>query len=358
MKKNALWWMFLSVYLLFLAASGAVFALDISKLKSDIHNDNDTIKRTLKINDTLLNKEQYGKVISNINAIETLLKRIASNTTEIRKTEPTYKANVPLNFNKLPVQARIDTHKTNSRKAGDIFNTLNQNYQTANEEILKAKERLLKTIAVSALKFVVENAPGSPGGTWINFAVEGIKQLNDYILKEKIIEPLEGFSDVTLLKGNAISIKQASRMMKYYEEKMAEVKKARIKIEQQIKDMATAAAAEKKLKDYSWLNETGSSSSESAWLLCRDYGSAPDYVTVDACIGTSETGFASYYDSDRTDQLCKTAGYTYGATGIFNAAGYDNDPLTTEWADPEKACRKQCLENQQNQNIGTTCKTP
>lgn len=56
MKKNAFLLMFLSIYCLPLASSGAAFALDISKLKSDIRNDNDTIERTLKINDTLLNK--------------------------------------------------------------------------------------------------------------------------------------------------------------------------------------------------------------------------------------------------------------------------------------------------------------
>lgn len=336
MKKNAFLLMFLSIYCLSLSAgSGAAFALDISKLKSDIRNDNDTIERTLKINDTLLNKEQYDKVISNIDAIETLLKRIASNTTEIRKTESTYKANVPLNFNKLPVQARIDTHKTNSKKAGDIFNTLNQNYQAANEAILKAKERLLKTIAVSALKFVVENAPGSPGGTWINFAVEGIKQLNDYILKEKIIEPLEGFSDVTLLKGNAISIKQASRMMKYYDKKMAEVKKARVKIEKQIKDMAPAAAAEAKLSDYSWLNKAGSSNASYVWALCYKYAN-----TDFGCVKTTQP--EGSYDSSSFSSACEGKGYS-SAWSYFDKLMY---------SDPEASCKEECA------RIGSPCLTP
>jgi hypothetical protein len=116
----------------------------------------------------------------------------------------------------------------------------------------------MATIAISALKFTVENAPGRPGGELTEFAVEGMKRLNSYLMDTYIAAPItNNLSEVQLLKDNFVSIADGAKLLKGCEASREKVMALARGMDQAVMILKAAAEAEKAWQAFRWLQAAG-----------------------------------------------------------------------------------------------------
>lgn len=247
----------LALFLLAMIQPIVLSAASVSQLKKDVEFVNANLKRRLKIIRSQLRKKKYDLATKNINTTVESLQRIARNTKKIRKEEPGYSPNPPIDFDRTPAAARMAQYKKAKKLAIEAGKKLNSNYMAANQALLKARERQIKTIAVSALKFTVENAPGQPGGKVSDLVVEGVKKLNSYLMDEYIAKPISGISEVKLLKNNFVTIRDGEKLLKRLDAAREEVLEVARRMDREVKKLQPVVQAEKRWQKYRWLSEPG-----------------------------------------------------------------------------------------------------
>ncbi len=134
---------------------------------------------------------------------------------------------------------------------------LNADYSSANQALRKVKKQQIATIAISALKFTIENAPGRQGGKLGDLAVEGVKKLNGFLMDKYVGQPIVGFSEVDLLKGNFVKIKDGEKLMAHLDKSRRRVLDLAHVMDDKAKALASAVTAEKAWKEFAWLCKAG-----------------------------------------------------------------------------------------------------
>jgi len=243
--------------LLLVLQTASLAAAGNSSDKKQIDFINRTLEQRLKTIRQQLRDNQLNLVEKNIRGVTESLREMARLTKSIRKTEPGYSPDPPIDFGAGPANSRQREYAQAKKLAIDAGKQINRDYQTANEALLKAKKRQMATIAISALKFTIENAPGRQGGKVSDLVVEGVKKLNGYLMDKYISQPIARISEVDLLKNNFIAISDAARLMKVLDQSREKVLGVARKMDQQVKILDPAAAAEKEWGKYAWLKQAG-----------------------------------------------------------------------------------------------------
>lgn len=188
------------------------------------------------------------------------LREEARLTKEIRAKEPGYAANPPVDFDAKPASARQLEFAEARRLALEASKKLNQDYAAASDALLKAKNRQIATIAISALKMTVENAPGRPDGAPVAFVVEGCKQLNGYLLGKYISDPITGgLNEAQLLKDNFVTIRDGEKLLSALDAAKRRTMELARELGAQVAALQPAADAEKAWDEYRWLKQPGAS---------------------------------------------------------------------------------------------------
>ncbi|MBW2703305.1 MAG: hypothetical protein JRF33_21010 [Deltaproteobacteria bacterium] len=222
------------------------------------------INKTMADRQSLIRKQlQAGKLDlaeKNIRGMTKQLAEEARLTKRILAKEPGFSPNPPVDFDASPAMARRAEYTHAKKLAIDAGKQLNKDAQSANAALLKAKSRQLATIAISALKMTIENAPGRQGGKALDLAVEALKKLNGYIMDKTISEPIARISEAKLLKNNFVTIGEAARLLKKLEAAREQVVRFAKEMDTAEKKLDRAAAAEKEWQKYRWLKEAGADS--------------------------------------------------------------------------------------------------
>jgi hypothetical protein len=231
----------------------SIVSADNSNLKKDNNFVNQNITRQLELIREQLRNRQYSLAESNIKGVTSSLERIAGNTREIRKSEPGYTPNPPIDFDNTPAASRYDEYLEARTIAIEAGKQINADYDEANKNLLKAKERQLKTISIVMVKFTIDNAPGAGNSV----VVESVKKLNSYLMEKYISEPIAGFTEVSLLQNNFISIRDGEKLLAHMDQVRRKVLNYAQEMNQEMKQLNSASAAEKEWQKYRWLQESG-----------------------------------------------------------------------------------------------------
>jgi hypothetical protein len=218
---------------------------------------NRTLEQRLKTIRKQLKDNQLGLVEKNIRGATESLQELARLTKRIRSSEPGFSPDPPIDFSSPPAASRQKEYTQAKRLAIEAGKQINRDYQTANQELLKAKNRQMATIAISALKFTVENAPGRPGGKVSDLVVEGVKKLNGYLMDTYVAQPIARTSEVELLKKNFVTIQDAARLMRILDQSRENVLAVARQMDQKARELDPAVAAEKVWQKYAWLKTAG-----------------------------------------------------------------------------------------------------
>ena len=223
--------------------------------KNQIKFINSNLPRRISLIRQQLRQDKISLAISNIKNTTTSLEDVARYTKEIRKTDPAYSPNPPIDFNRGPAAERQKEFIKARKMAITTAKQLNVDYQNANRALLRAKERQMATIAISALKFTVENAPGTTGGKVSSVVVEGTKKLNSYLMDKYVSQPITGITEVKLLKNNFVSIRDGERLLKQLDAARRKVLDTAHQMKAQEKKLDSAVKAEKKWQKFAWLKQ-------------------------------------------------------------------------------------------------------
>jgi hypothetical protein len=207
----------------------------------------------------LLRENKTDLAAAQIRSVTEVLEQIGRLTKEVRAAEPGYAPPLALDLDSTPARARQAEYAEAKKLALAAAKSINQDCQAANQALLSAKNRQMATIAISALKFTVENAPGRPGGELTEFVVEGAKRLNGYLMDKYIAEPITGgLSEVQLLKDNFVSIADGAKLLKSCEASREKAMAMARAMDAEAKKLAGAADAEKAWQAFRWLLSPGS----------------------------------------------------------------------------------------------------
>lgn len=242
--------------LAFLAAGGAA-AGPVEQDKKQIAFIHKTMTDRLRLIRKQLAGGKLDLAEKNIRGMTEQLAEEARLTRRIRAKEPGYTPNPPIDFDATPAAARRAEYAEAKRLAIEAGKKLNADAQAANAALLKAKNRQMATIAISALKMTVENAPGRPGGKASDLVVEAVKKLNGYIMDKTIARPIARISEAELLKGNFVKIAEAARLLEKIEWTRGEVVAFAREMDAVVKTLDRAAQAERAWQKYAWLKEPG-----------------------------------------------------------------------------------------------------
>lgn len=193
----------------------------------------------------------------NIQSVTQVLEQVAGLTRRIRAKEPDYVPNPPIDFAATPATARAAEYAEAKRMAIVAGSRLNGEAQKANAALLAVKNRQFKTIAVSALKMTVENAPGRQGGKVMDIGLECLKQLNNFLLSKYVAEPIARTSEVELLRGNFVSIRDGEKLLKQIEVARRGLIALARDMDGRQRALNAAVAAEREWKKYAWLKAKG-----------------------------------------------------------------------------------------------------
>jgi len=218
---------------------------------------NRTLKDRLITIRKQLRENKLGLVERNIRGATESLRELARLTKRIRKNEPGFSPDPAIDFSATPAASRQKEYAEAKRLAIQAGKQINRDYQTANQALLKAKNRQMATIAISALKFTIENAPGRQGGKVSDLVVEGVKKLNGYLMDTYIAQPIARISEAGLLKKNFVSIKDGARLMRLLDKSREQVLQVARQMDSKAKELNSAVAAEKEWKKYAWLKQAG-----------------------------------------------------------------------------------------------------
>ncbi len=218
---------------------------------------NRTLEQRLKTVRRQLGENKLGLVEKNIRGATESLRELARLTKRIRKSEPEYSPDPPIDFSSRPATSRQKEYQKAKHLAIEAGKQINRDYQTANRELLKAKNRQIATIAISALKFTIENAPGRQGGKVSDLVVEGVKKLNGYLMDTYVAQPIARTSEVELLKKNFVSIRDAAKLMRLLDQSRKKVIEVARRMDRKAGELNKAVAAEKAWKQYAWLKQAG-----------------------------------------------------------------------------------------------------
>ncbi|HOX47326.1 MAG TPA: hypothetical protein PK668_27280 [Myxococcota bacterium] len=206
----------------------------------------------------LLRQRKMDTATLQIRGVTEVLEQMARLAREVQKSEPGYSPGLSLDLDDSPALARLSEFKEAKKLALAAAKALNKDCQAASDALLKAKNRQLATIAISALKFTVENAPGRPGGELTEFVVEGAKRLNGYLMDKYIAEPITGgLSEVKLLKDNFVSIADGAKLLKGCEASREKVMAVARAMDAEVKAAQGAAEAEKAWQAFRWMQAAG-----------------------------------------------------------------------------------------------------
>jgi hypothetical protein len=232
-------------------------AQDIASDKKQI----DFIKRTMEKRTSTIREQLRADKISlatkNIQGMTESLRELARLTKRIRDKQPGYNPNPQSGCWPGPATGRQDDFGQAKKMAIEAAKQLNNDYDSANQALLKVKKQQIATIAISALKFTIENAPGRQGGKLGDLAVEGVKKLNGFLMDKYVGQPIVGFSEVDLLKGNFVKIKDGEKLMAHLDKSRRRVLDLAHAMDDKAKALASAVKAEKAWKKFAWLCESG-----------------------------------------------------------------------------------------------------
>ncbi|MBI5548914.1 MAG: hypothetical protein HY901_33955 [Deltaproteobacteria bacterium] len=238
--------------------AGTAAAQDLGHSRRQVDFINRTMGGSLQTVRENLRANKGALAVANIKSVTESLRNEARLTKEIRAKEPGYAPNPPVDFDHKPATDRQKEYAEAKRLALEAAKKLNQDYASASEALLKAKNRQIATIAISALKMTVENAPGRPGGKAVDFVIEGCKQLNGYLMDKYITQPITNISEVQLLKDNFVSIQDGEKLLKSLDAaKQKAMELARL-MDQQAQGLQAAVEAEKEWDQFRWLKQPGS----------------------------------------------------------------------------------------------------
>jgi hypothetical protein len=206
----------------------------------------------------LLRENKLEVATAQIRGVTEVLEQMARLAREVQRSEPGYSPGLDLDLDDTPALGRLAEFQEAKKLALDAARALNKDCQAANEALLKARSRQLATIAISALKFTVENAPGRQGGQASDLVVEGVKRLNGYLMDRYIAEPITGgLSEVKLLKDNFVSIADGARLLQSCENAREKVMVLARAMDSELKTGQAAAEAERAWQAFRWLQQAG-----------------------------------------------------------------------------------------------------
>ncbi len=217
-----------------------------------------TMKQRLKTIRDQLRANKLSLAERNMRGLTESLREMARLTKRVRRQEPGFTPNPPAGCQPGPATARQAEYLKAKGLAIAAGKRLNRDAQAANAALLKAKNQQIATIAISALKFTIENAPGRQGGKVGDLAVEAIKKLNGYLMETYVAQPISGISEVTLLKGNFVKIRDGARLLARLEKSREQVIGLAKQMDQRAKTLDKAVAAERAWKEFAWLCSAGS----------------------------------------------------------------------------------------------------
>ncbi len=252
---------FVAVSLFFAVCFSAKFARadDTASAKKQIDFLAGGLPERLSSIRALLRENKTDVATAQIRSVTEALSQIGRLTKEIRAAEPGYAPPLAFDFDATPARARQAEYTEAKKLSLAAAKAINQDCQAANQALLQAKNRQMATIAISALKFTVENAPGRPGGELTEFVVEGAKRLNGYLMDKYIAEPITGgLSEVQLLKDNFVSIADGAKLLKSCEASREKAMAIAKSMDAEAKKLAGAAEAEKAWQAFRWLLTPGS----------------------------------------------------------------------------------------------------
>jgi hypothetical protein len=241
--------------------AGPVRAQDAAEARKQIDFLNRGLPERVKSIRELLRQKKMDTATAQIRGVTEVLEQLARLTRDVQKSEPGYSPGLSLDLDDTPARSRLTEFKEAKKLALDAAKALNKDCQAASDALLKARGRQLATIAISALKFTVENAPGRPGGELTEFVVEGAKRLNGYLMDKYIAEPITGgLSEVQLLKDNFVSIADGAKLVKGCEASREKVMAVARAMDAEVKTAQGAAEAEKAWQAYRWMQAAGRAS--------------------------------------------------------------------------------------------------
>lgn len=253
MQRKTAGWVLLTLVL----AVSRAGAGQVEQDKKQIAFIHETMTDRLRLIRKQLAAGKPGLAEKNIRGMTEQLAEEARLTRRIRAKEPGYTPNPPVDFDATPAAARRAEYAEAKRLALEAGKKLNADAQAANAALLRAKNRQLATIAISALKMTVENAPGRQGGKAGDLVVEAVKKLNGYIMDKTIAQPIARISEAELIKGNFVKIAEAARLLEKIEQARGQVITFARKMDEAVEKLDRAAQAEKAWQQYAWLKEPG-----------------------------------------------------------------------------------------------------
>ncbi|MBW1808108.1 MAG: hypothetical protein JRJ87_07905 [Deltaproteobacteria bacterium] len=232
-------------------------AQDLASDKKQIAFINRTMEKRISTIREQLRADKISLATKNIQGMTESLRELARLTKRIRVKLPGYAPNPPSGCSAGPATSRQNDFGQAKKMAIEAGKQLNHDYDTANQALLKVKQKQIATIAISALKFTIENAPGRQGGKLGDLAVEGVKKLNGFLMDKYVGQPIVGFSEIDLLKGNFVKIKDGEKLMAHLDKSRRKVLDLAHKMDDQAKALASAVTAEKAWQEFAWLCKSG-----------------------------------------------------------------------------------------------------
>ncbi|HUU00088.1 MAG TPA: hypothetical protein VM425_01465 [Myxococcota bacterium] len=232
-------------------------AQDLASDKKQITFINRTMEGRIGTIRKQLRTDKIGLAIKNIQGMTESLRELARLAKRIRIKQPGYAPNPPGGCSAGPATNRQNDFAQAKKLAIEAGKQLNRDYDAANQTLLKARKKQIATIAISALKFTIENAPGRQGGKLGDLAVESVKKLNGFLMDKYVAHPIAGFSEVDLLKGNFVKIKDGEKLMAHLDKSRRRVLDLAHQMDDRAKALAPAATAEKAWKEFAWLCQPG-----------------------------------------------------------------------------------------------------
>ena len=200
--------------------------------------------------------DQREAALRDIHWVTQTLEQLAQSTRIVRQRRPEFVPNPPLDFAAMPATSRAAAFVEVRELAVQAAKQLNEHYAEASRALLEARNRQIATIAISMLKFTVENVQPSAGGKVGDLAIEGVKQLNNRLLDDYLGAPISGgVSEVKLLRDNFVSIQDGVELLERLSRAQREVLDLGGAMRAKQDGLAALVEAEKAWLAFAWMRE-------------------------------------------------------------------------------------------------------
>ncbi len=180
---------------------------------SPIDRTRDLITRRIKSIDEQLRNDEIEMALFNINQITRLLKDLDGYTGIVRKTDPGFSPNLPVDINRGPVAVLLEELRVTRKLAEKSAKQLDKDHSFAGNSLSLASNRQDSVISLKELKFqAVANSQNTEGNV-CRLTTTGTTELNSHLKTNPSMGEPMGIIDIQSLEKGSVSIQEGRRLL-------------------------------------------------------------------------------------------------------------------------------------------------